>query len=181
LFHLSSAERKTLLVAGAAGGMSAVFASPLAATLLAVELLLFEWRPRSFIPVALASLVAYLVRIPLIGAGSVFPVPLHGMLGPGPVIVGVGTGIAAGFGSGILTALVYFFEDAFQKLPIHWMWWPAIGGLFVGIGGWIDPRVLGVGYDLIQGLLAGKILGIALLTLVAKALVGHRARLRNFR
>ncbi|HLW34387.1 MAG TPA: chloride channel protein [Chthoniobacterales bacterium] len=172
LFHLSAAERKTLLVAGAAGGMSAVFASPIAATLLAVELLLFEWRPRSFIPVALASLVAYLTRIPLIGAGPIFPTIPHGALGIWPIIAGLGIGIAAGFGSGILTGIVYFFEDAFQKLPVHWMWWPAIGGLFVGIGGWIDPRVLGVGYDLIGELLAGKILGAALLGLVAaKALV----------
>ena len=172
LFHLTAAERKTLLVAGAAGGMSAVFASPIAATLLAVELLLFEWRPRSFIPVALASLAADLARIPLIGAGAIFPIPSHNALGLWPVIAALGIGIAAGFGSGILTGIVYFFEDAFQKLPIHWMWWPAIGGLFVGIGGWLDPRVLGVGYDLIAGLLAGKILGAALLGLVvAKALV----------
>jgi H+/Cl- antiporter ClcA/predicted transcriptional regulator len=172
LFHLSAAERKTLLVAGAAAGMSAVFASPLAATLLAVELLLFEWRPRSFIPVAFASVVAYLVRIPLLGAGPIFPVAAHGMFGFSPILVALGIGIAAGFGSAILTGLVYFFEDIFQKLPIHWMWWPAIGGLFVGLGGWIDPRVLGVGYDLIEGLLAGKIIGAALLGLViAKSLV----------
>jgi CIC family chloride channel protein len=172
LFHLSAAERKTLLVAGAAGGMAAVFASPLAATLLAVELLLFEWRPRSFIPVALASLVAYLARIPLLGAGPIFPVTAHSVLGIWPVIIALGLGIAAGFASGLLTAIVYFFEDVFQKLPIHWMWWPAIGAVFVGIGGWIDPRVLGVGYDLIDGLLAGRILGAALLGLViAKALV----------
>ena len=171
-FHLSSAERKTLLVAGAAGGMSAVFATPIAAMLLAVELLLFEWRPRSFIPVALASLVAYLARIPLIGPGPIFPMAPHGLLGLWPVLAGAVIGIAAGFGSGLLTGIVYFFEDAFQKLPIHWMWWPAIGGLFVGIGGWIDPRVLGVGYDLIGGLLAGKILGGALLgLLIGKALV----------
>ncbi len=172
LFHLSAAERKTLLVAGAAGGMSAVFASPIAATLLAVELLLFEWRPRSFIPVALASLVAYLGRLPLIGSAPIFPVVSHGALGLWPIVAAAGIGIAAGFGSGLLTGIVYFFEDVFQKLPIHWMWWPAIGGLFIGLGGWIDPRVLGVGYDLIGGLLAGKILGAALLGLViAKAVV----------
>jgi H+/Cl- antiporter ClcA/predicted transcriptional regulator len=172
LFHLTAAERKTLLVAGAAGGMSAVFASPIAATLLAVELLLFEWRPRSFIPVASAAIVAYLMRLPLIGAGPIFPVAPHVALGLWPIVAACGIGIAAGFGSGLLTAIVYFFEDAFHKLPIHWMWWPAIGGLFVGLGGWIDPRVLGVGYELIQGLLNGQIIGAALLGLVVgKALV----------
>ena len=172
LFHLTAAERKTLLVAGAAGGMSAVFASPVAATLLAVELLLFEWRPRSFIPVAFAAVVAWLVRVPLLGAPPIFPVPSHSLLGFEAVIIGIGIGIMAGFGSGLLTGLVYFFEDAFQRLPIHWMWWPAIGGLFVGIGGWIDPRVLGVGYDLIGGLLAAKIAGTVLLGLViGKSLV----------
>lgn len=172
LFHLTAAERKTLLVAGAAGGMSAVFASPIAATLLAVELLLFEWRPRSFIPVVCASLVAYLLRIPLLGAGAIFPVAPHPALGLWPIAAACGIGIAAGFGSGLLTAIVYFFEDAFHKLPIHWMWWPAIGGLFVGLGGWIDPRVLGVGYELIQSLLNGHILGGPLLGLVVgKALV----------
>src|SRR6516164_11641096 len=72
-FHLSSAERKTLLVAGAAGGMAAIFASPVAAALLAVELLLFEWKPRSFIPVAIASVVAAAWRPWLMGAGVLFP------------------------------------------------------------------------------------------------------------
>lgn len=172
LFHLSAAERKTLLVAGAAGGMSAVFGAPVAATLLAVELLLFEWRPRSFIPVAVGSLVAWLARIPLIGPGPIFPVAAHGLLGAWPVLAALLIGTAAGFGSAILTSLVYFVEDAFQKLPFHWMWWPAIGGLLVGVGGWIDPRVLGVGYDLIEDLLGGRILGAALLGLiVAKAIV----------
>ena len=77
LFHLSAAERKTLLVAGAAGGMSAIFASPVAAVLLAVELLLFEWKPRSFIPVAVASIPAAVLRVPLLGAGPIFPVAPH--------------------------------------------------------------------------------------------------------
>ena len=172
LFHLSAAERKTLLVAGAAGGMSAVFASPIAATLLAVELLLFEWRPRSFIPVVTAAVAAYLCRIPLLGAAPIFPVAVQGHLGLWPILAACAIGIAAGFGSGLLTVIVYFFEDAFARIPIHWMWWPAIGAVFVGLGGWIDPRVLGVGYELIHGLLRGEILGAALLGLmVGKALV----------
>ena len=172
LFHFSAAERKTLLVAGAAAGMSAVFASPIAATLLAVELLLFEWKPRSFIPVALAAVTASAARVPLLGAGPLFAVPPHSAL-PAVRLLQAGlVGIAAGLASGVLTALVYAFEDAFQKVPIHWMWWPAIGGLGVGIGGLFDPRVLGVGLDTIHALLRGEVASGAAGTLIAtKSLV----------
>src|ERR1044072_1563989 len=159
LFHLSAAERKTLLVAGAAGGMSAIFNAPVAAVLLAVELLLFEWRPRSFIPVAIASAVAAVTRVPLLGSGAIFPVTLHAPLGAEGLMIAFVLGITAGLASGALTALVHFCEDVFSKLPIHWMWWPAIGGLFVGVGGWFDPRVLGVGYDTIHALLKGELFG----------------------
>ncbi len=159
LFHLSSAERKTLLVAGAAAGMAAIFATPMAAVLLAVELLLFEWKPRSFIPVAVASVVAALLRVPLLGAGPIFPVPAHAALGTEAIGFAVPVGLAAGLASGLLTALVYAFEDLFAKLPLHWMWWPILGGLAVGAGGLLDPRVLGVGYDTIQNLLAGHLAG----------------------
>ena len=133
-FHLSSAERKTLLVAGAAGGMAAIFASPVAAALLAIELLLFEWRPRSFIPVAIAAATASAIRVPLLGSGPIFPVHPHAMLGTEGLVFAFLVGIMAGLGSGLLTTLVYAFEDLFAKLPIHWMWWPAIGGLCVGLG-----------------------------------------------
>ena len=172
MFHLSAAERKTLLVAGAAGGMSAIFNAPVAAVLLAVELLLFEWRPRSFIPVAIASAVAAVVRVPFLGAGAIFPVTVHPPLGAEGLTIAFIVGIVAGLASGALTALVYFCEDLFGKLPIHWMWWPAIGGLFVGIGGWLDPRVLGVGYDTIHALLKGELVGAVVLgLLIGKALV----------
>ncbi|MBV8859509.1 MAG: chloride channel protein [Acidobacteria bacterium] len=172
MFHLSSAERKTLLVAGAAGGMSAIFASPVAAVLLAVELLLFEWRPRSFIPVAVAAAVAGALRVPLMGAGPIFPVTPHAALGGVGLLFAFAVGIAAGLASGLLTTLVYAFEDLFERLPIHWMWWPALGGLFVGIGGFFEPRVLGVGYDTIHGLLRGEIVGAALVgLLIGKSLV----------
>ena len=172
LFHLSAAERKTLLVAGAAGGMSAIFNAPVAAVLLAVELLLFEWRPRSFIPVAIASAVAAIVRVPLLGSGAIFPVTAHAPLGAEGLTIAFLVGISAGVASGLLTALVYFCEDVFTKLPIHWMWWPAIGGLFVGIGGWLDPRVLGVGYDTIHALLKGELFGAMVLgLLIGKAVV----------
>jgi len=171
-FHLSAAERKTLLVAGAAAGMSTVFATPVAAVLLAVELLLFEWKPRSFIPVAVAAIVASVLRVPLMGAGPIFPVIAHAPVTGIELLFAAGIGILAGFGSGLLTMLVYAFEDLFQKLPLHWMWWPAIGALFVGVGGVIEPRVLGVGYDTIHSLLRGELVGAAIIgLLVAKSLV----------
>jgi chloride channel protein, CIC family len=172
LFHLTAAERKTLLVAGAAAGMAAVFATPVAAVLLAVELLLFEWKPRSFIPVTVASVVAGLARVPLLGAGPIFPVAAHGLLPPHTLAIAVAVGVMAGLGSGALTSLVYFCEDLFPKIPVHWMWWPAIGGIVVGVGGYIDPRVLGVGYDTIHHLMLGELLGASLVALVvAKSIV----------
>jgi len=172
LFHLSSAERKTLLVAGAAAGMAAVFATPIAAVLLAVELLLFEWKPRSFIPVATAAIIASIVRVYLLGVPPIFPVPAHAMLEPQALALALLVGICAGLVSGLLTALVYACEDGFAKLPLHWMWWPALGGLFVGLGGLLDPRVLGVGFETIHGLLRGEILGAALVGLFfAKGIV----------
>ena len=162
-FHLSPAERKTLLVAGAAGGMAAVFGTPLAATLLAVELLLFEWKPRSFIPVACAAAVAGALRVPLLGAGPLFPVPPHTALTADGLAIALALGIAAGFGSGLLTWLVYACEDLFRKVPVHWMWWPLLGGTVIGLGGLLYPRALGVGYDTIHDLLTGQLVGVALL------------------
>ncbi len=158
LFHLTSAERKTLLVAGAAGGMSATFASPVAAVLLAVELLLFEWKPRSLIPVAMASAVADVVRRYILGFGPLFPVPVHPLfIGPKGLLGCVLVGLLAGVLSALLTLSVYAAEDFFQKLPIHWMWWPAIGGLAIGLGGLVFPQALGVGYDTIGALLQGSV------------------------
>src|SRR5438874_2194396 len=154
LFHLTSAERKTLLVAGAAGGMSATFASPVAAVLLAVELLLFEWKPRSLIPIALASAVAAVVRRYILGFGPLFPVPPHPLfIGPKGLLGCALVGLLAGVLSALLTVSVYAAEDAFQRLKIHWMWWPAIGGLVIGLGGLAFPQALGVGYDTIAALL----------------------------
>lgn len=171
LFHLSSAERKTLLVSGAAAGMSAVFASPVAAVLLAIELLLFEWKPRSFIPVAIASVAAMGFRIPLLGAGPIFPFASHMAMGWRPLFLALGLGLVAGFGSSLLTMMVYGAEDLFGRLPVHWMWWPVIGGAVVGLGGLLQPRALGVGYDTIQDLLAGHLAGGALLGLLATKMI----------
>jgi len=157
-FRLTATERKTLLVAGAAAGMSATFAAPVAAVLLAVELLLFEWKPRSFIPVALSSLTAAAARRYILGMGPLFPVPAHpAFIGPAGLAGCVLAGILAGGLSVLLTQAVYASEDFFKKLPIHWMWWPAIGGLVIGLGGLIFPQALGVGYDTIGQLLQGDV------------------------
>jgi len=158
LFRLSAVERKTLLVAGAAAGMSGTFASPVAAVLLAVELLLFEWKPRSLIPVALASVTAGAARRYLLGPGPLFPVPPHPVfLGPEGLLGCVVAGVLAGALSALLTLAVYAAEDVFRLLPIHWMWWPALGGLAIGLGGLIFPQALGVGYDTIGALLQGEV------------------------
>jgi H+/Cl- antiporter ClcA len=158
LFHLTAAERKTLLVAGAAAGMSATFATPVAAVLLAVELLLFEWKPRSAIPVALASATAGAARRYILGLGPIFPVPRHAIfIGPQGLAGCVLAGFLAGGLSALLTIGVYAAEDSFLKLPFHWKWWPAIGGLAIGIGGLVFPQALGVGYDTIQSLLQGDV------------------------
>lgn len=171
VFHLSAAERKTLLVAGAAAGMTAVFGTPVAAVLLAVELLLFEWRPRSLLPVIVACAVAGFARPLMLEAGPLFP-----MTTPPVVPIALVSCVIAGGCAGVLSAgmsrALYAIEDAFHKLPVHWMWWPAIGGLAVGIGGYLQPRALGVGYDVIADLLAGHFtMHAALALLLVKAII----------
>jgi len=166
LFHLSAAERKTLLVAGAAAGMTAIFGTPLAAVLLAVELLLFEWKPRSFIPVAGASAVSIAWRPLLFGATPLFPANLDFGLPWWGLLLCAGIGILIGLQSGLLTLLLYRVEDAFERLPVHWMWWPALGGLLVGLGGLIEPRALGVGYDVISDLLTQPLTWQAVATIL---------------
>ncbi|HLQ76744.1 MAG TPA: chloride channel protein, partial [Terriglobia bacterium] len=157
LFKLTSAERKTLLVAGAAAGMSATFAAPLASVLLAFELLLFEWKPRSLVPVAMASATAALLRHYLMGPSGIFPTPTHAaFIGAEGLLLCVVAGLLGGMLSAALTASVYFCEDLFHRLPIHWMWWPMIGGVFIGLGGLLFPQALGVGYDTIGNLLQGN-------------------------
>ena len=156
VMHLSASERKTLLVAGAAAGMSATFAAPGAAVMLAVELLLFEWKPRSLIPVAVASVTAATAHHWMLPPAPLFPVPEHAdFIGGQGMLSCVVIGLSAGMLSAALTAAVYASEDAFHRLPIHWMWWPAIGGLAIGVGGLLFPEALGVGYGTIETLLTG--------------------------
>ncbi|HKR47136.1 MAG TPA: chloride channel protein [Paraburkholderia sp.] len=151
-FHLSGAERKALLVAGAVAGMTAVFGTPVAAVLLAIELLLFELRPRSLLPVAIACAVAGFTRPLLLGSGPLFPLQTM-PLGTVGIVSSCIAGLVAGALSWGLSTWLYKVEDLFGKLPIHWMWWPALGAIAVGIGGYFQPRTLGVGYDVIGDLL----------------------------
>ncbi|MEW6438847.1 MAG: chloride channel protein [Pseudomonadota bacterium] len=172
MLPVSDNERKTLLVAGAAAGMTTVFGTPIAAIMLAVELLLFEWTPRSFIPVTVAAIVAAIERSYLH-----MPSPLFPFAGSVDVsLIGLGgwvlIGLLSGLLSSLLTQLAYACEDAFLKLPIHWMWWPMLGGVVIGLGGLIEPQALGVGYDNISEMLQGHVvLTAALLLLVVKAVI----------
>jgi H+/Cl- antiporter ClcA/CBS domain-containing protein len=170
-FHLTGAERKTLLVAGAVAGMTAVFGTPVAAVLLAVELLLFELRPRSLLPVALACAVAAFTRPLLLGSGALFPLQTAS-LGPLGLVSCAVAGILAGLMSWGLSTSLYKVEDLFGKLPLHWMWWPALGGIAVGVGGYFEPRALGVGYDVIGDLLANHLaISFVIGLIVVKALM----------
>ena len=164
-FRITGGERKTLLVAGAVAGMTAVFGTPVAAVMLAIELLLFELRPRSLLPVAVACCVAAAVRPLLLDGGPLFalrtaPADLATLASC------VAAGLAAGALSWTVSTTLYKVEDLFGRLPLHWMWWPALGGVVVGIGGWLEPRALGVGYDVIADLLANRLAADVVLALI---------------
>lgn len=174
--NLTAIERRSLLVAGAAAGMSAVFGTPIAAVILGIELLLFEWKPRSFIPVAIASIVADAVRHFFVNhrwmrAEPLFPVHKIVALGNTGLVDAVLLGIICGGMAWVLTKAVYGAEDLFRKLPVHWVWWPVIGGVIVGIGGMIQPAALGVGYDTIANELAANLTVTTLISIFAVKLV----------
>jgi H+/Cl- antiporter ClcA len=173
LLKLTADERKSLLVAGAAAGMCATFNAPLASILLAIELLLFEWRPRSFLPVTAAVAVAAILRAQWMGSEPIFPVLVAApLLNPSEYALCLVAGFAGGVLALVATRLVYFSEDAFRRLPFHWSWWPAIGGLIIGLGGLIEPRALGVGYDVIATFLHGQAtLSLILGILIVKTLI----------
>ena len=156
ILKITHHERKILLAAGATAGMSAIFGTPIAAIFLAIELLLFEFSPRSIIPVALACITGSAGHHLLFDSGPVFPMPFVAVPGNEALAVYSGIGIVMGLLSAFITKIVYWIEDSFEKLPIHWMWWPAIGGIAVGVVGYFAPRTLGVGYDNVTDLLSGK-------------------------
>src|SRR4051812_26863668 len=165
LTKMNADERKILLAAGAAAGMAATFGSPVSAVLLAVELLLFEFRPRSIVPVALASAAATAIRMLYVGTEPIFAMPLLARPSGEALAAYAIIGALVGWLAVYVTRAVYWVEDLFEKLPIHWMWWPALGGLAVGLVGYFAPHTLGVGYENIEGMVAGRIAGQAVLFL----------------
>jgi chloride channel protein, CIC family len=161
-------ERKTLLAAGAAAGMAATFGSPVSAVLLAIELLLFEFRPRSFIPVALAAATAAALRFLLGMPYPVFELPALTHLSQAALPLYVLIGALTGLASVYVTKAVYWIEDLFDHLPVHWMWWPALGAIPVGLIGYFQPRTLGVGYENISDFLCGR-MGLEAIGVLAAA------------
>ncbi|MBK6580330.1 MAG: chloride channel protein [Sandaracinaceae bacterium] len=168
---ISADERKTLLAAGAAAGMSATFGAPVSAVLLAIELLLFEYRPRSLIPVILASVSAAGMRIAFEGTAPAFVVRELQAPSPSALAGYVMVGAVAGIAAVLITKAVYAVEDGFARLPIHWMWWPALGAIPVGVIGYFAPRTMGVGYDNIEQMVSGDLAGTALAVLCGCKLV----------
>jgi H+/Cl- antiporter ClcA len=166
--RVTPAERKVLLACGAGAGMAATFSTPIAAVIIAIELLLFEFKTRSFIPLCIASVIATSVRFTLVGTGPMFHASPAGFGSLAVLPFYLVLGIVAGLAGAIITKALYFSEDLFDRIPLPVMWLPALGGLGVGLLGYVAPRILGVGYDTITDILAGT-LGAALLVKIALA------------
>jgi H+/Cl- antiporter ClcA len=157
IMRITAAERKVMLTAGATAGMAAIFGTPIAAVLLAIELLLFEFSPRSIIPVALACVTAAAMHFVLFGKEAVFAMPNIPAPTSGAVITYIVMGALLGIIAAGISKSIYFIEDQFERLPVHWMWWPAIGAIAVGVVGYFAPYTLGVGYSNISALLTGQL------------------------
>lgn len=165
-FYFHEYERKILLACGAAAGMTAIFGTPLAGVFICIELLLFEFSAKSFIPVIISVSTAYSIRLATGHTAPEFPIgELHETINGWNALFYFAAGTITGAVSCIVSKIVFYVEDKFEHLPVHWMWWPAIGGVIVGVIGFYDPRTLGVGYSNIINALQGNILLIPALTL----------------
>lgn len=160
--HITAQERKILLASGATAGMTAIFGTPFAAILLAIELLLFEFSPKSFIPVVMACVTGACMHFLLFSATATFPMPHVEQADSSAVVAYACIGLVIGLASVGVTRAIYFVEDLFESLPLHWMWWPALGGIAVGAIGYVAPATLGVGYENITNVISGG-LGISVL------------------
>jgi H+/Cl- antiporter ClcA len=170
VLHTTASERKVLLACGAAAGMSATFNTPIAGVILAIELLLFEFKSRSFIPLVIASTLATAVHMQLLGAGPMFKVAAMDFDIPRALPFYLLLGVICGLAAVGFSKLLYWTEDQFEKLPIDELWWPAIGALGLGIIGYFVPRVLGVGYDTIGDILNASLAWkLLLVVMLAKA------------
>ena len=157
LMHISSSERKIILAAGACSGMAAIFGTPLAAVMLAIELLLFEFSPRSIIPVATGCITGAGMHIFLFGSHPVFSMAAIPAVSGSALLIYIMLGLITGVVASGISRSVYAIEDLFEKIPIHWMWFPAIGAIVIGVTGYFAPYTMGVGYDNIRNLLTGKL------------------------
>jgi len=170
VFHTTASERKVLLASGAAAGMSATFNTPIAGVILAIELLLFEFKSRSFIPLVIASTLATAVHMELLGTGPMFAVGSVDFGVPRALPFYLLLGLICGIAAVGFSKALYWVEDLFEKLPVDELWWPAIGALGLGVIGYFVPRVLGVGYDTIGDILNANLgLKLLLIVMVAKA------------
>jgi CIC family chloride channel protein len=156
--YFSDNERKTLLAAGAAAGMTAIFGTPLASVFLCIELLLFEFSPKSFIPVLIAVSTAHSIKLASGHSSAEFPLSnLHEVVGGWNSLFYFFAGAISGGAACLVTKIIFWIEELYEKLPVHWMWWPMIGGLAVGIIGYFEPRTLGTGYINIADSLQGRL------------------------
>jgi H+/Cl- antiporter ClcA len=171
-FHVTASERKILLLSGAAAGMCATFNAPLASILFVIELLAFEMRLRCVVPVSLASGIAAFIRISFFGTGPMFPSLAKPLSNGKELLIAMAFGVIGAILAYILTKMIYGVEDLFEKLPFHWMWFPAIGAIAIGIGGYFVPQALGVGYDSIRNLVTGHfVLTTAISFLLVKTFI----------
>ena len=170
VISVTPSERRILLAAGAGAGMAATFGTPISAVFLVIELLLFEFRVKSLVPVAIASAIGAWMHIYLITPKPLFSTPGYNFGGLNTLPFYILLGVLSGVLGTALSRGLYKSEDLFRKIPLGQPWLPTLGGLIVGAIGFFVPQTLGVGYDVINNIIDAQVaISLALLILVAKA------------